>query len=86
MALELAPRKIRVNTISPGYTNTDQFNESHISPERYKATIAKVPIGRFAHSSEIANTVFFLASDMASYINGQELVVDGGLTAVHFDE
>lgn len=82
LALELAPHGIRVNAVSPGYTNTEQFNQKNIEPARYEAMVARVPEGRFGTADEIASTVQFLASPAASYINGQELVIDGGLTAI----
>ncbi|GEK29273.1 SDR family NAD(P)-dependent oxidoreductase [Furfurilactobacillus siliginis] len=82
LALELAPHGIRVNAVSPGYTNTEQFNQKNIDPKRYQSMVARVPEGRFGTADEIASTVQFLASPAASYINGQELVIDGGLTAI----
>lgn len=85
LAIELASYHIRVNAISPGYTSTNQFNETLVGQQRYEKMIHHVPASRFAQPEEIANAVFFLASDKASYINGQEIVVDGGLTAVHVD-
>lgn len=82
LALELADRRIRINAVSPGYTNTEQFNETTIAPDRLIKMMANVPAGRFGTADEIAKAVAFLASDAASYVNGQELVVDGGMTSV----
>jgi Dehydrogenases with different specificities (related to short-chain alcohol dehydrogenases) len=85
LALELAERKIRINSISPGYTNTEQFNESNIESIQLGSMLRHVPMNRFGEASEIAKVVSFLASDSSSYVNGQEIIVDGGLTSVHVD-
>lgn len=82
LALELAQRQIRINAVSPGYTNTEQFNQNGIEANRLGRMLEQVPAGRFGDSSEIASTVKFLMSEDASYINGQEIVVDGGMTSV----
>ncbi|MYV05684.1 SDR family NAD(P)-dependent oxidoreductase [Furfurilactobacillus milii] len=82
LALELAPHGIRINAVSPGYTNTEQFNQQNMSKASFEDKIANVPMGRFGDASEIASTVQFLASPAASYISGQEIVIDGGLTAI----
>jgi NAD(P)-dependent dehydrogenase (short-subunit alcohol dehydrogenase family) len=84
MTLELRHRKIRVNTISPGLTETSIFQSAtnKHSPEQMEdlKALAKaiVPLGRFARPEEIAKAVLFLASDESSYITGVELFVDGG--------
>lgn len=83
LAIELAERDINVNAISPGYINTEQFNEDMLGEEESNARKAQVPQNRFGKSSEIANMVYFLASKEASYVNGQDILIDGGLTAVH---
>lgn len=83
LAFELADRGINVNAVSPGYINTAQFNEDLIGEETAQKSKRHVPMQRFGKPEEIANTVYFLASEQASYINGQDLVIDGGLTAVH---
>ncbi|WDF83142.1 SDR family NAD(P)-dependent oxidoreductase [Lacticaseibacillus pabuli] len=82
LALEFAPDHIRVNAVNPGYTNTEQFNQASIAPARFNAMVARVPEGRFGNASEIANVVAFLASDQASYLNGQAVTIDGGMTAI----
>ncbi len=80
LAAELAQSNIRVNAISPGYVKTAPWNKASNGPI-YEAFSNEVPLQkRFASLDEIAKTVLFLASDTASYITGQNIVVDGGLT------
>lgn len=77
-AIELADRKIRVNTVAPGLTNTPM---NHQTPEDIKNAIAAaVPLKRIGEAEEIANAIVFLASEEASYISGSYLSVDGGVT------
>ncbi|PMD72298.1 SDR family NAD(P)-dependent oxidoreductase [Companilactobacillus nuruki] len=83
LALELGEKGIRVNAVSPGYTNSAQFNEKSIEVDRLAAMISRVPLHRFADASEIANVVEFLSSNKSSYINGQDIVIDGGMTVTH---
>ena len=84
-ALDLKDRKIRVNTISPGATDTPGLN-ALFPPEhaaQIKANIAsQIPLGRLGQPSEIAAAVAFLASDDSSFVNGIELFVDGGVAQV----
>ena len=84
LATELLPRKIRVNSVSPGVIATPLFDKLGLPPETVeemgKALREKIPVKRFGSPEEIAKVVTFLASDDASYITGSELAVDGGLT------
>jgi NAD(P)-dependent dehydrogenase (short-subunit alcohol dehydrogenase family) len=81
LAVELLPRKIRVNMVSPGPTDTEIFKRDASAEEiaGMRAMLAGVvPMGRMGESMEIARAVLFLASDEASFINGVDLFVDGG--------
>ncbi len=75
LARELAPRKIRVNAVAPGPTNTPVM--AGIPDEWIKSMEASIPLGRMAHPSEIAAAVAYLASDDASFVNGSVLVANG---------
>ena len=77
LAKELGSYGIRVNSISPGLTNTDMMGEG-ISERIMTETISKIPFKRVAQPEEIANTCFFLASDLSSYITGENISVTGG--------
>ncbi|MGI9518210.1 MAG: 3-oxoacyl-ACP reductase family protein [Pirellulaceae bacterium] len=76
LSKELARKNIRVNAVAPGVVDTEMGQS--IPEENRKAMIANVPLGRFAEPEEIANVIVFLASDMASYITGQTIHVNGG--------
>ncbi|MDG4857969.1 SDR family oxidoreductase [Streptomyces sp. T-3] len=76
---DLAPRGIRVNSVSPGYIDTEMYRGANTDPEADARNAAQVPLGSVGHADEVAAAVAFLASDDASYITGQDLVIDGGL-------
>ena len=81
MAVELAPHGITVNALAPGYFPTDATSVLHKDPT-FNAWIAgRAPMARWGDPVELAGPAVFLASDASSYVTGQVLVVDGGLTA-----
>lgn len=80
-ALELGPFGIRVNSVHPGAVNTPMTNPQGLSGEALNARFKFIPQQRGCEPEEVANMVHFLVSDKASYCNGAEMVVDGGLTA-----
>ncbi|MET7787461.1 SDR family oxidoreductase [Streptomyces sp900116325] len=77
LALELAPRRIRVN-VSPGATETPLFDKLAVPRSGRDALRTKISFERFGSSQEIAEVVAFLASDAASYVTGQDVAVAGG--------
>lgn len=76
LAKELAPSNITVNAVSPGMIDTSM--NSNLSSEDIKAFIDDVPLGRIGKPEDVAEAVFFLASEKANYITGQVLGVNGG--------
>ncbi len=83
-AVELAPRGIRVNAVSPGPIETPIFAKTGMTEAELQEMAAgmasQIPLGRFGQSQEVANVALFLASNDSSYVNGQEFAVDGGMT------
>lgn len=78
LARELGPDNIRVCAVAPGVTKTDMM--ANVPEEMLKPVIAGIPLRRIGEPEDIANAFLFLASDMASYITGAVLPVDGGCT------
>ena len=83
---DLKQRKIRVNVLSPGYTETPIYNKAGLTQERIDdlkvGFAAAVPMGRIGRPDEVAKAAVFLASDDSSYVAGIELFVDGGMAQV----
>ena len=77
---ELASRNITVNTIAPGYIETDMVE--NIDEESKEKLLNQIPLGRIGSPEEIAATVLYLASDEAGYVSGQTIAVDGGMTTI----
>jgi 3-oxoacyl-[acyl-carrier protein] reductase len=77
VAKELASRNVLVNAVAPGYIDTELTRS--ISPEAKKYLLDNIPLGRLGQGPDIAGAVLYLASEFASYITGQVLVVDGGM-------
>lgn len=78
LAKELGPRKIRVNCVSPGMIATT-FHDTFTTPEVRKVVAGRTALGREGQADEIARAVLFLASDMAAFVTGESLEVNGGL-------
>ena len=71
---------IRVNGVAPGLVATKLTRVTTDSPERLSAALKTIPMGRLGEPSEMAGATLFLASPLASYVCGQTIIVDGGLT------
>ena len=81
LAVEWAKEGIRVNTVSPWFTVTPLTDSYLSNPEKSNQIIARTPIGRIARAEEVASAIAFFAMDKASYISGQHLMIDGGLSS-----
>ena len=81
MALDLAPHGIRVNAMAPGPTLTGLTRASYADPERRRATIAQIPLGRLGDPQDLVGAILFLASDESRWMTGSTLTVDGGYNA-----
>tara|TARA_Y100000590_G_scaffold382603_1_gene452671 strand:+ start:5046 stop:5768 length:723 start_codon:yes stop_codon:yes gene_type:complete len=77
-ALDFSKYKIRVNAVSPGYIKTNMTKKSYNNSKEYRKRISRMMINKYGLPKDIANAVFFLASENATYINSTEIVVDGG--------
>ncbi len=80
MAQQWAPYGIRANTLSPGQTRTQFSQALWGNPEIYKYIMERTPLKRIGEPEDLAQAAVFLASDKASFITGQNLIVDGGMT------
>jgi NAD(P)-dependent dehydrogenase (short-subunit alcohol dehydrogenase family) len=81
LAAEFGPHQIRVNNVCPLLTSTglfEMFTGVPDTPENRAQFVSNVPLGRLCDVTDVANTCLFLASDEAKFINGTDLVVDGG--------
>ncbi|WP_435173721.1 SDR family NAD(P)-dependent oxidoreductase [Actinacidiphila sp. bgisy145] len=79
VALELAPRRIRVNAVSPGLIDTPAYAKMGVPREMIDAWARDIPLGRAGTPADIAEAVAFLASDAAAYLTGDNLTISGGL-------
>ncbi len=78
LAKELAPRRIRVNTVSPGMIAT-KFHDTFTKPEVRQRVAGMTPLGREGTAEEVANLAAFLASSQSSFINGESVEINGGI-------
>jgi 3-oxoacyl-[acyl-carrier protein] reductase len=76
LSKELAKQNVRVNAIAPGVVDTEMGQS--IPAENRAAMLTNIPLGRFAEPREIGDVVLFLSSDLASYVTGQTIHVNGG--------
>ena len=77
-AMELAPRKILVNAVAPGYITTDMTAEHLSDPVTLERALARHPLGRLGTPEDVAGVVAFLCSDRARFVTGQTINVSGG--------
>lgn len=84
LAGEWADAPVRVNSVSPWFTETPMIFKLLDDPQKRAAILSRTPFGRVAKAEEIAAAVAFLAMDAAAFITGQKLTVDGGATASIF--
>ena len=81
LAIEWAAHRIRVNAIAPGTTETKSRAPRLADPAARERMLTRIPLGRFGNAEEMGAAIRYLASDDASYVTGQTLLVDGGLTS-----
>ena len=80
IALEVAKRNINVNVVSPGFIRTAMTEK--LNDAQQNSILSKIPMDKFGNPDDVANLVYFLSSDNASYITGQNLNVNGGMLMV----
>jgi 2-deoxy-D-gluconate 3-dehydrogenase len=82
LAAELASSNVEVNAVAPAMVRTDFSKPFWSNQEIYDMVVKNIPMGRIAEPEDVVKVVLFLASEGSSYITGQTIIVDGGLTAV----
>lgn len=80
-AVELAPRKIRVNGVCPGMVETPLIRRGTLTEEQLKMDMDKYPLKRYGTPEEVAYGVIYLLSDASAWVTGHSLIIDGGITA-----
>jgi 3-oxoacyl-[acyl-carrier protein] reductase len=81
LAIEWAPYNFRVNALCPGLIDTDMLTDLKNNKTIFENEINKIPMKRMAKPQELVGAATFLASDASSFMTGQNLVIDGGVTA-----
>ena len=79
-AVELAPKKIRVNSVNPGMVHTKLIKPGTLSEEQLQLDMEKYPLKRYGETIDVALGIVYLLSDASSWVTGHSLVIDGGLT------
>lgn len=82
MALDLAPKGIRVNCVNPGVVDTNIFEKGQITEEQLEENKKLYPLRRFGQPKDIALAVIYLLSDASSWVTGSNLIIDGGFTLI----
>ena len=80
MAVEWAEHGIRVNGVAPGFVDTKLTRRSREDADVYADTLKRIPLRRWGEPEEMGDVALFLASPLASYVTGQMLLADGGIT------
>jgi NAD(P)-dependent dehydrogenase (short-subunit alcohol dehydrogenase family) len=80
MAIDLAPKGIRVNSINPGVIETDLFSKGVITKEQIQEEVKKYPLKRYGRPEEVGHATVYLLSDASAWITGSHLLIDGGYT------
>lgn len=80
MAIELASKKIRVNSVVPGMINTNILENGEIAQEQLEADKKNYPLGRYGEPEDVAHAVIYLLSDASQWVTGSNLLIDGGYT------
>lgn len=80
IALELAAKQIRVNSVCPAMVNTNILNDGIITNEQIELDMKNYPLGRYGTPQDIAYAMIYLLSDVSSWVTGTNLIIDGGLT------
>ena len=80
IAIELAAKSIRVNTVTPGMINTHILDSGEISEEQLKEDVKRYPLGRYGEPEEVAYAVVYLLSDASRWMTGGNILIDGGYT------
>lgn len=80
VALDLAHKKIRVNSVNPGIVDTNIFGSEVITKQQLESEMGRYPLKRFGKPEEVAYAVVFLLSDASAWITGTNILIDGGFT------